>query len=44
MTEVAQLRRKIANLFFEAGDSIEKIARVLHESEETVIEWIKEKN
>ena len=40
----AEERRKIANLFFEAGDSIEKIARVLHESEETVIEWIKEKN
>ncbi len=37
-------RRKIAMSLFEDGDTAEKIARVLHESEETVIEWIKEKN
>lgn len=36
-------RRKIAMSLFKDGDTAEKIARVLHESEETIRGWIKEK-
>ena len=33
-------KRKIANSLFEEGDSIEKVARILCESEETIRGWV----
>ena len=37
-------RRKIAISLSEEGDSVEKIARILRESEETIRGWVNEKN
>ena len=34
---------KIANSLFKEGDSIEKVARILCESEETIRGWVNEK-
>ena len=36
-------KRKIANSLFKEGDSIEKVARILCESEETIRGWVNEK-
>ena len=36
-------KRKIANSLFKEGDSIEKVARILCESEETIRGWANEK-
>ncbi len=36
-------KRKIANSLFKEGDSIEKVARILCESEETIRGWVNKK-
>ena len=36
-------KRKISNSRFKEGDSIEKVARILCESEETIRGWVNEK-
>ena len=37
-------KRKIANSLFKEGDSIEKVARILCESEETIRGWVNKIN
>ncbi len=41
--KLSKEKRKIANSLFKEGDSIEKVARILCESEETIRGWVNEK-